>query len=268
MTKKVIGLLLGVLLALPNIGSAQIASVVQRPIYVNWDLDSTSDVAGSFGPEVPAEGRTVATSGSSATTTSTNAAFSNVVVGDVIWVSVPASCTNAGLGSTRTPRLVTAKASDNSVTVNAAWDLCTTGRSLRYQKFTSGASAGWIPVDGASIVMITSQIDQMAVSSGGIRMKIEGQYSIFADSASSVLSPVNLWPGEAGTSTQCGGGTFTSGYCVYTAAGTATRINFTTAGVTFPTFIRLVAAFTGTDDGGDLTTNLEQINATVTTVLR
>lgn len=217
------------------------------PLFAIYDLDSETDISCSFGNEVTASGLAT-TSGSSTTTTALNTSgvFNNIAVGDIIWASISGA---------KTGRILTARASANSATVDSVWTLPATGVSLRYQKPTCGASSGWVSVDGAKMLIFSVNVAQISVTTGGIGFKIEGKFD-----ALPTAGAVNLWPGDASADAHCDSGTYSSGYCVYTAVDAFSVSN---AGVQKPMFIRLVAQFTGTDDGNDLTTNLEQLSASL-----
>lgn len=250
--KKSISVLMTLLLALP-LGAQPPISTQVRPLFALYDLDSATDISGSYGNEVLATGRAT-TSGSSTTTTSLNTSkvFDSVAVGDIIW---------AVISGVKTSRVVTAKASADSITVDTAWTLPATGVSIRYQKATIGASSGWVAVDGAKFVTIAAAMDQGVFSTGGISFQIQGRFQ----AVSSQDNAVNLWPGQTAGGA-CGGGTYASGYCTFTTAGISSRFVYSTQGIVQPTFIRLVMKLSGTDDGNDLTTNLEQVTATLEVV--
>lgn len=245
-------LLIGALaLALATTGGAQGELHSQRILFALYDLDSTSDISCSFADEVTTGGRAT-TSGSSTTTTSVNssAVFGSIAVGDVIWATV---------GGVRTGRVVTARASADSATVDTAWTLPAAGVTLRYQKATCGASSGWVSVpSGATTINVTIDLSQVVVAAGGVAFKIEGRYSPISTSTAT-----NLWPGDSSDDAHCDSGTYASGYCVLTAADSITVTN---EGKTFPTQIRLVTKLTDTDDDSTPATENEQITATLLVV--
>jgi hypothetical protein len=244
--KKPIALLIAVLLALspPPLARAQVV-VTNYPLFALYDLDSTTAISCVYGPETTLQG-TATTSGSSATTTSTNAAFTSLIATDLVWATISGQ---------KTGRYVSARASAASMTVDTAWTLPAGGVTLRKQSVACGtaATSGWVAVDGASMLVFSVDLKQVVLGTGAVGFKIEG---MSLGSTTGVVT--NLWPGNDSTSAKCDSGTYASGYCTFTTADTFT---VSSAGVQRPMFVRLVAILTGTDDGNDLTTNLEQINA-------
>lgn len=242
--------LLAVALAAIFIPFSHAAQVATRPIMALYDLDSTSDVSCTSSP-VNSSARIV-TSGSSTTTaalTTGTVPFNAVTVGDVIYATV---------GGALTGRVVTAKASGNSITVDSAWDLGVTGVGFTVWKATCAATgtSSWINVAANLNTNVALLIDQLGVGSGGVGVKIE---ALFGNATDSFTNPVNVWPGEATVSGICGSGTQASGYCVYTTAGAAARPTFSTNNSINPTALRIVMKLTGADDGADAT--VEKITA-------
>ena len=244
--KKLFAVILAFTLAFTTGVSAQ-SDVNIIPLFSLYDLDSETDISCSFATEVLASGLAT-TSGSSTTTTSVSSSgvFNNIAVGDIIWASISGA---------RTGRTLTARASADSATVDSAWTLPAAGVSLRYQRPTCGAPSGWVAVDGAKMLIVAVNLSQISVTSGGIGFKIEGKFDSLPTAGAT-----NLWPGDASADAHCDSGTYASGYCVFTAVDAFSVSN---AGVQKPMFIRLVAQFTATDDANDLTTNLEQISASL-----
>lgn len=244
-------LLVGALaLALATVGGAQ-GVHSQRILFALYDLDSTTDISCSFADEVLTGGRAT-TSGSSVTTTSvsSSAVFGSIAVGDVIWATI---------SGVKTGRVVTARASADSATVDSVWTLPAAGVSLRYQKPTCGASSGWVAVEsGATTLNLTIDLSQVVLTSGGVAFKIEGRYSPLSTSTAT-----NIWPGDASADAHCDAGTYASGYCVFTSADSVTITN---AGTTFPSQIRLVADLTGVDNDTTPATDNEKITATLLVV--
>lgn len=240
-------LLLAALLCLP--GLAWAGSVDSASFNIQYRLDATTAtycvVKGKAGDpfrgSIPGPS-TITTSGSSTTTTegvASAAPFTLLAVGDVISVSSP--------DGTTANRVITAKASGSSITVDTAWDL-STAVPFSWWDVTCGttASDGWIDVAGADRVAITFEIDQLNVT-GGIDMQIQCRASGISS------SPVQVFP------------TCSSGSC-------ATVQNYTTAGIASSTTVVLevpystcrVGIFIHTsDDGGDLTTNEELIDVSI-----
>ena len=235
---------LALLLALAPSTPAQMQGVSQSQLYGLYDLDSTTAISCAYGivrssvfeagVTATTSGRAV-TAGSSTTTTSTTDAFANIAVGDPIWANISGKSVG---------RLVTAKASAASITVNSAWNLGSTGVTLTYQNANCGANAGWFSVEGAESFTITWEIVAMAVSAGGIAVRIEER----SNPLDGIGPTTNIWPGTNSADAKCGSGTYASGNCVYTTA-TNSGMVFTSAGVLHSRQVRLVFLLSDTDDG-------------------
>lgn len=184
-----------------------------------YDLDSTSiiycRVTGANGEAldaqpIPAPTR-LKTSGSSTTVvseTASSGAFKFVGVGDILVV-------NTGVATTQR-RIVVAKASDDSLTVNAAvnWSAGYNFGSL-VQTCGTAATDGWIDFPpGYDEKLITFHLGQIAGVTGGIDMRVE------CKNREQDAQPRRVYPTT--TSTDCGGGTSASGFCNFTAAGITT----------------------------------------------
>lgn len=244
LSKGVVAVLALLLIILPFPAAAQAPTGIQTSaLYGLYDLDSTTAISCSYGiiksgvfePGATAvtTGRAV-TSGSSTTTTSTTGAFANVAVGDVLFATISGRTVG---------RVVATKASAASITVNSAWDLGTTGVTLTYQNSNCGADAGWFSVEGASDFTITWSIEAMAVTAGGIAVRIEER----SNPLDGVGPSTNIWPGVVSADAKCGAGTYASGNCVFTSA-TDSGIVFTSAGVLHSRQVRLVMLMSDTDD--------------------
>lgn len=187
----------------------------------------------------------IETSGLSATTTAVDTTndvpFATVAVGDMIGV-VMRSLT-PGLERGLVWRRVTARASATSLTVNDAWNLSTTfgggGYSFQHMKADvgSGAFDGWISLVGAESVTFDLDVQQL-VATGGISYKIECDPGVPGMPPVIVIGPTNI----------------------ATTTPTVAR-----SVVTEPTGpCRLGLRIITGDDANDLTTNLEQVYASVT----
>ena len=183
----------------------------------------------------------IKTTGSSATTAAVTAStnpFANVAVGDVI-----EAVTTDGV---RNLRVVIAKASADSITVNSAWNLGTS-IPFGYRATVCGtaATSGWIDVSNYTNRSIVFSLVQV-VATGGIDVRVECMDPGIGS------QPVQVFP------------TCTTGSC-------ATVQNYTTAGLASSTkivipeptaFCRVGILIHTADDGDDLTTNTEQITIT------
>ena len=187
----------------------------------------------------------IETSGSSATTTAVDttndAPFTTVAVGDMIGVVMRSLA--PGLERGLVWRRVTARASATSLTVNAAWDLSTTfgsgGYSFQHMKadIGSGEFDGWISLVGAESVTFDLDIAQL-VATGGISYKVECKTGVPGMSPLIVIGPTNVATGTPTASSN-----------VVTEPRVACRLG-----------LRIITG----DDANDLTTNLEQVFASVT----
>lgn len=236
-------------------GSDQTAS-----FNIQYDLDATAitycRMTGKLGDPFGAGIASVAnitTSGSSTTTTAlvaSSAPFAQINVGDVLIVA-----SSTGVATDTLFRVVTAKASSDSITVNTAWDLSTptAGFAFTWKKIScgTGASNGWITIANSDSFAITFELDQVNAT-GGIDVQVQCR------SAAIGASPVQIFPA-------C-----TSGSC-------NTVQNYTTAGIASSTTVSFnsipyqecrVGIFIHTsDDGGDTGANAEQIDIYVTKFL-
>lgn len=208
-----------------------------RLVVENYDLDSTTFTY-CIATEVPLSGLgRIETSGSSATVTavdSTATPFARVEIGDIIYVT--------NLAGNQDTRFVTAKASSISLTVNAVvdWDI-TGGYAFTWREVNCGTADtdGWFPVDQFVVdppyaVTMVAQVDQINVT-GGINFRWE--------CAAGVEKPVRVCPATGSTNITL-----------------ATIDGRTACIIDFPfDRCRIGMAIGSADDGGDLTTNMEQI---------
>jgi len=223
----------------------------------NYDVDSASltyvrmvgQNGDPFGGSMVGPG-TIKTVGSTTTVTENVASsnpFRDVGVGDVIQVSTSTT--------TRFTRVVVAKASDASITVDTAVDL-TAGYSWRWWDTQVGTTIndGWIDVGQMSTVAMTVQYEQGDLD--GLRVRWE------CKTASLGANPVIVYPGE---SSDCGiGGTLVVDRCNFATAGVTARL---TVAVTDNPFAacRVGLAFAATDTS-EAGANLEQVTVTISTV--
>jgi hypothetical protein len=219
-------------------------------LMVLYDLDATDltfckligQNGSSYGGFIVGDSE-IETSGSSATTTEVTDTdpFDLLSAKDVIAVD-----TRDG---TTLLRSILAKASASSITVSSAWNLDVDGGyNFRWKKSVcgTGASDGWVDVAGAETVTLVVQIDQLNVTGGiDVQMQCKDQAP---DS-----QPNQVFP------------TCTSGAC-------NTYQNYTTAGIASRSKMvldepwaacRVGVKINTADDGGDLTTNAENITAYV-----
>lgn len=243
---------LAVLLALlPAVAAAE----QQKATFVSvYDLDATTTTycvttgqgGTAFGAPMPAPAP-VSTSGSSTTVTATTAStapFAQVSVGDILFFR------QSG-GSTIT-RYVTARASSDSITINSATTL--TAAYFTWMKRTCGTAAtdGWISVAEWKTKKLTFRLEQVNVT-GGISVVWECRDATYD------TQPVRIYPNEGDG---CGvGGTYSSGFCNFTTAGIDSRLSIITEAPWDA--CRIGFKIGSADDGGDLTTNAEQITASV-----
>jgi hypothetical protein len=155
-----------------------------------------------FAGPYPGRGQ-IETSGSSTTVTGVNAAddvFTDIGVGDVLFTR-----TGAGVTSLR---VVTAKASVDSITVNTAIDL-TGGVNWTYKKLACGTSAtdGWIDATGDT-VQLTVQYDAGDLDTLDV--------SWFCREAAPGSGAIRVYPGPA---SDCGDGTLSGTVCTFATTG-------------------------------------------------
>lgn len=254
MKKKIIALLLAVLAA-----SSYSQQTSYRPMMASWDLDDTDDNSCIAAPIFPAARiKTTGSSTTTATLTANTLPFISASVGDIIYANVVG--TNSATQGPKTGRVITAKASGDSITVDAAWDLGTLGQGFELWKVTCAdttANTGWTNVKGNKISQAYMSIDQMVVSAGGIAVKLEAAYGELTDS---FLSVYNVWPGTVTNADICGVGTWTAGYCVYTSASDAKAV-VTLTDVVNPTGLRWVFQISDTDDDSTPASENEKITA-------
>jgi hypothetical protein len=254
--------LIAVLLVAATTGYSQPApTVATRLIAQNYDLDSTTAVA-CTASEVRVAAR-ITTSGASTTTTAVTANTNPFVlasVGDIIRTLVPT--TSGGVTTNiETTRVITAKASSDSVTVNSSWTLQSIGAGFTLIKPTCSAvtanTAQWIPVSTypAGFSYSVSQINV----TGGISFAVDGLFSDVNDPNPIV---VNLWPGVVSADAKCGAGTYSSTYCKYTS--TFTGETFSTGNDFRPKALRLRMLIDSADDGTDTGAAAEQVNIVFT----
>lgn len=181
----------------------------------------------------------IKTSGSSTTVTEVTTdslPFTLLAVGDQIFVN----------GNVR---YITAKASGASITVNSALNIENggSGYPFTWNDVACGttASDGWIPVNGASVIKIAIQVDQLNVT-GGINVTIQCKDN------TQDTTPITIYPDPNDSSTEES----------HTMNYTAVQAN--AYSVPVPWDACRVGLEIGTaDDGGDLTTNAEDITATI-----
>jgi hypothetical protein len=147
------------------------------PLFTDYDLDATTYTAvcttgrmgGVLDDWIPGTNKIITSSSSTTTTsaTSSTSALQAVEAGDELLVM---------LAGVPTRRYVTAAASVDSVTVNAAWTLddVSTGHAYWYRNRISGTGAEtcWIPVAGYKSFNVQFIVDQLDVT-GGINFKLE-----------------------------------------------------------------------------------------------
>lgn len=243
--KKILFALLA-LLAVPSLNAQGQAKRIV--MLANYDLDSASYIycnslgigigAGSRGTgepmPVPVRVATV-TTGSTTVSASTagTAPFRNMVAGDILYFEIK--------GFVEERVIVTATDNDNTVlnrTINlhAENTGVAAGVTFRWRKVACGTTAtdGWMEVSALPVVKFEINIDQMVVT-GNIDVRVECQ------SFGAVLSPTQIFLDAIATAG------IPSGRIVR-------QLNWT------PFDQCRVGLKLTTDDGNDLTTNLEQIS--------
>lgn len=251
---KKAGLVACVLLGFAASGDAD--HVRKRHVLYRYDLDATAVTYFKLSGEGNNTGtiagtKPITTSGSSTTVAAVTAddlPFRDLGVGDVLFVQRSADLTTD-------IRWITAKASGDSVTVNAAvnWEQ-TGGFAFRWLDFSSGTADtdGWLDYSSCGTGMLTWQLDQMNATSVDVRVEAK------VDSLDT--KPVVIYPGE---SSDCGaGGTLASGYCQFGTAGITARFFLVMGQGEHYDAVR-VGMKINTDDGGDTGANAEMITITL-----
>ena len=149
---------------------------IQKILHYKYDPGATETYA-FYGDQSELLGG-VTTAGSSTTTTAVaGTPFNQIAVGDIIRAS-KGNVTSGGVSVDNFfVRLVTAKASETSLTVNSAWDLSATGgyagSKQRLEQGTA-ATSGWFWTGGLSSKHVKINVETLAATN--IIMSIEGKY--------------------------------------------------------------------------------------------
>jgi len=175
--RRIIPFLLLALVAAPVLAQFSDGLAVRGvPLFLDYDPGTsyvfckyTGANQDAWGAPLPAP-KKIKTSGSSTTTTSfdtvTDDAFLGIDVGD--WIQVTQSQAGSAQGVPM-PRYVLTNADDDTITVNAAWNLSiqTTGYSyvFRKQSCGTGAENGWVNTRGVDLVRYSLAVDQIAAAS-------------------------------------------------------------------------------------------------------
>lgn len=171
MKKRVPIMALALVLAWAGVTGA----VEPLPLIANYNLDSTSaiycrHVGGAVVGQPKQSLLPVTTSGSSTTITSvsSNAAFAVVDVGSILYFTIPQDSASLAASAGPTTRVVTAKASSNSITVNSAIELPSAGVNFSYttQECGTAATNGWFGLTGYEAATVQIQVDQISVTGG------------------------------------------------------------------------------------------------------
>lgn len=151
---------------------------IQKILHYKYDPGATETYS-FYGDQSELLGG-ITTSGSSTTTTAVaGTPFNQIGVGDIIRAS-RSNVTSGGVSvDNYFVRLVTAKASETSLTVNTAWDLSTGitgGYAGSMNKFYSGTTAtdGWFWTGGLSSKHVKINIETLAATN--VILSIEGKY--------------------------------------------------------------------------------------------
>lgn len=184
--KKVILALLAALM--PALASAQATGRVEATLLRNYDVVATSYTYSAFGDQnaalAPVNNQGVSrwwnggsekrirvfatASNTLAAVTAGQAPFSGLAVGDLlIFNNTSQAATTFGV-LVEEERLITAKASNDSVTIDgAALTTPTTGVTFRYKKFFTGTAAtdGWIDVSQFDSFNIETEVITIAATS-------------------------------------------------------------------------------------------------------
>jgi hypothetical protein len=266
MMKRLFVLLFGLALV-PGIAQAQ--QVRKATLFYQFDVDSGTvnyplhtgldNSPFSSDRTVTTAGAKISTVGSSTTVTATVAAtlpFALLGVGDAFGVKI-------GTDAVPTYRIITAKASGDSVTVNAAIDLSVdaTGYFFTWRKYVGGtaATSGWFDVSNlaADTITITVQYDQGDLDALGVRWECRVQ--------SLDTQPQYVHPGASTSSGICGPGTPSATFCTFATAGAGQGLSVRDIGKWDECRIGLKFVTNDTSDAG---ANLEKVTATIVGVIR
>jgi hypothetical protein len=198
-----------------------------------WDIDGIAGPA-----QVDNAG-----SSTSITDTGTGHPFTNVAVGDTLFINV---------AGTIYPRQVLARADEDGVTVDEAIDLSAADYDFTYRDQTCGttSSSGWVYIGNRRNLLITFNMPNLSGDGNGVDIRLEGMDS----TNDGYYNPSQLWPTDK------------------TVGGAMTVWNFTTEGgpagtkIDLPEpveYIRLGMQHSVADDGTDTTTDAEQITVTI-----
>lgn len=229
---------------------AQQQGRVEETLVALYDLDSASYTycsSAGVGGAVLSDGIPVAipvtTSGSSTTVsaiTATTAPFAQVAIGDIIYfLQTQVQATPEPLVKGRVvERVVTAKASSDSITISSAIQLpaTPTGTTFYRRPVTCGTAAtnGWVPLFGYREASFTFMLNQGTFTTGGVDARWECRNSGVDAQPVAIYTPATFTtPGITSRYTVVANGTFDE--C---------RIGF---------------KLSGTDDGPDTAGTEEQI---------
>lgn len=154
------------------------ADVRKALLFSNYDLDATdptycmfTGVNGSpFGGAL-AGGAPVSTSGSSTTvaaTTASTAPFTDVAVGDILYFL------SSGPQTAPVVRYVTARASADSITVNAAITLTAASFTFKRRSCGTAATSGWVDVSTCFDTKVSWRVTQQNTT-GGISVVVRAK---------------------------------------------------------------------------------------------
>jgi hypothetical protein len=237
--KKTLAALAGLLLLIPRTTSTQDLTTIAWDLLADYDLDATAftycrslglNNAMVFANKRPPSGVAqpqLSTSGSSTTVTCDDC-FTNVAVGDILYIN-----DDTPFGTpTQIKRTVTARASADSITIDAAADLTTASFEYRTRNCGTADTSGAFPVDGWHSFTVQIDIDQEVSASIDYQLQCR------------TLGASASWGIVSGPTNQ-----------------TSTGVFFISTDLPFHEC--RVGIQVNTDDGDDLTTNAEIIDISV-----
>jgi hypothetical protein len=253
--KRSISLVLALLAAVAVWADEQRTAVVA----IRYDLDSVGTLiycrsvgqnGSPYGPPISVAGRLV-TSGSSTTVTTVGGAsnaFGPMAAGDVLIVN------RAGTIDTA---VITAKATDNSVTVDAAvnWDNSAAGYAATWRDTQCGTAItdGWIDVSGATRITFNTEFNRGDIDNFSFRVECR--------TGAQDANPVRAFPSATSS---CGSGTLATGHCDFAAALAGIDGRFSVVAYE-PWNSCRIGMKAKTSDASDAGANLEQIGASIVT---
>lgn len=265
----------------PALAAAQPRGVMQFPLAIDYDLDSTSFVypvsqgkplaSGAADSRVSNVLETIksnvriTTSGAESTTVTaavaSSAPFAAVQAGD--FIRFRTGDPGGLIGKSEADQLhdgqvpwlkVVTRTNANSITVNQAVFIPTTGVPFEWRRVLTSSQIGygWVPTRSFDVAKFSVKIDQQNTTTG-ISVQVQCRDDL---PGLDTLSEHIVYPYPGAT---CNFGTLDTSECVFTGAGALNNLVVTIDNAGAWQECRVGLKLDSTDDGNDLTTNLELI---------